>query len=745
MQDMYAQVLLPLPINRLFTYKVPEFLLSKVQKGARVVIPFKHNIRVGLVWKYPVDKDVETVYTIWYIIDNQPIIDEKTCAFYEELSQYYMIPLGKILHSAWPRALASTQGLYFSSTASRESLLPSALRHVLSENMYCKYQYIRKNIDISTKDFEYFIETESISINMKFRMPQYITWFEGIDKQKVTQSLRSTHQKALINKYLNHTEDVCAVDDLVSDKGSRVALRMLLKKKIWKEATQIISSNRVQESLLPTASFISPGQRITLWRTTFSEALDTLRPWLHSCVERKRYILWLLPTYSILQKRMSALQDLPITSFDHSLSPMVQKKIWKDILLGKYFIILGLRKSLFLPISKLDCIITEEGANELSIPKDLSFSLKHGALIRGKVQSNHVILLNPAPSLESMYKSWQGKYFTPTTLLPSTHANIEILLEHNTNIQNIVKSILDNHKQILIFYPQKGYGRYLQCQNCGKACICSMCGLTFRVNKHELYCGNCGNRQDTAICCTFCKEQNLKVEGEGTLSIEERLSAAFPSYRIERWEGKDVHAKQASYIQQNFLKKKTINILIATAHNINEWDKNFQGIVLFWEVDHWLHRPDFRAQANFVQWVELIRKQTNEKKTKILLYTKYKSTKKNLLQLFSGGYDAFMRREAHERKHFKYPPYVRLITLLIRHQSAKYIQEQVKEMVQILDKAPLATPLQFSPIVYSALDKKFSQKIFCKIFLKTTYQKVIQSILKDWLAKTQLIYRIYID
>ena len=743
MRNIYAQVLLPLPIDRVFTYKVPERFLDKIEKGVRVVVPFRHHIRVGLVWKYPVDKDIETAHTIWYVMDDHPMIDEGTCAFYEELSQYYMIPLGKILYGAWPRAFAATQGLYFSCASSRESLLPSALRQVLSENTYCNYQYIKKNTGISIQDFEYFVENERVSVHMKFRMPTYVTWSENIDIQEVTQSLRSAHQKALINKYLNRAEDVCAVDDLLSDKSSRIALRALLKKGIWKE-TQMILSDRSQESPLPAASFIDPSQRITLWRATFSEAFDALKPWLQTCVEQKKYILWLLPTYSILQRRMNALQDLPIASFDHSLSASSQKKIWKNIVLEKYFIILGLRKSLFLPIRKLDCIITEEDTGEGSIPKDFPCSLKHGALIRGKVQKNHVILLNSTPSLESMYKSWQGKYFTPITKLPSSQTNIEVLLEH-THIQNIVKNMLDQNKQILIFYPKKGYGQYLQCQNCGKTSVCNMCGLTLRVSKHELYCGNCGNRQDMPIVCLSCRAKDLKVEGRGTLSIEEHLSAAFPSYRIERWEGKDVHARQTAYIEENFLEKKIIHVLIATAHNIHEWDKNFEGMVLFWEVDHWLHRPDFRAQANFVQWVELIRRQTSTEKTKILLYTRYQSTKKTLLRLFSGGYDAFVQREAHERKRFKYPPYVRLITLLIQHQSEEYIRERDQEMVQILESAPLAAPLQFSPIAYSALDKKFAQKIFCKLFLKTDDQKAVKAILQNWLANHQLKYRIYID
>jgi primosomal protein N' (replication factor Y) len=99
-------VLLPLPLNHLYTYVLPEEI-EPPRPGIRVVVPFgAKKWQTGIVWRIrEVIQADDSLKEIVYVLDETPWITEQQMLFFDWLSTYYMSPLGLVLKAAIPSAL----------------------------------------------------------------------------------------------------------------------------------------------------------------------------------------------------------------------------------------------------------------------------------------------------------------------------------------------------------------------------------------------------------------------------------------------------------------------------------------------------------------------------------------------------------------------------------------------------------------------------------------------------------------
>ncbi len=87
-----VNVLLPLPIDQLFSYAVKEN--TDVSVGDYVVVPFGKKRLIGIVWKCGNKNDQELKFIEQKI--NLPNIRLKLIAFAEWVAQYNVIPIGML-------------------------------------------------------------------------------------------------------------------------------------------------------------------------------------------------------------------------------------------------------------------------------------------------------------------------------------------------------------------------------------------------------------------------------------------------------------------------------------------------------------------------------------------------------------------------------------------------------------------------------------------------------------------------
>ena len=107
MQTFFADVILPLPIEARFTYRVPQVLNGRVAFGMRVIVPFGSNkLYAAIVEK--VHEDVPKQVSVKYlldVIDERPVVSETQFRLWQWLADYYMCTIGEVMAASLPSAL----------------------------------------------------------------------------------------------------------------------------------------------------------------------------------------------------------------------------------------------------------------------------------------------------------------------------------------------------------------------------------------------------------------------------------------------------------------------------------------------------------------------------------------------------------------------------------------------------------------------------------------------------------------
>ncbi|MEI7663463.1 MAG: primosomal protein N', partial [Bacteroidota bacterium] len=103
---LFADLLLPLPVGGIFTYRVPCDLNSQVKTGVRVVVQFgARKIYTALVVRVhetpPPDRLPKYIYSV---LDENPIVTAVQCSFWDWIAGYYLCHPGEVMNAALPSA-----------------------------------------------------------------------------------------------------------------------------------------------------------------------------------------------------------------------------------------------------------------------------------------------------------------------------------------------------------------------------------------------------------------------------------------------------------------------------------------------------------------------------------------------------------------------------------------------------------------------------------------------------------------
>ena len=103
----FIDVILPIPLEKQFTYTITQAEAEFLKAGMRVAVPFgKQKIYTALVLNIH-QKAPETyeAKSIEQILDETPIVTAQQLKLWSWMSSYYMCTLGDVLRAALPSAL----------------------------------------------------------------------------------------------------------------------------------------------------------------------------------------------------------------------------------------------------------------------------------------------------------------------------------------------------------------------------------------------------------------------------------------------------------------------------------------------------------------------------------------------------------------------------------------------------------------------------------------------------------------
>ena len=410
---------------------------------------------------------------------------------------------------------------------------------------------------------------------------------------------------------------------------------------------------------------------------------------------------------------------------------------------GKGYVVLGTRSAIFLPHKNLGLVIVDE-EHDTSYKQDSPAPRYNGretAIMMAKIFGANVILGSATPSLESLYNCSVGRYGLVTLnkrFYDAADSDIEIIdtiaeRRKNGMIGNFSRKLIEHigkclgeHRQVLILRERRAYSPIVQCQECGEIPKCRCCNVSLSLHRRadgseRLVCHYCGRVYEYTGKCHKCGGE-LKPLGSGTQKIEEEASKLFPNARIARLDSDTAQSRKYETDTIRKFSNGEIDILIGTRMVAKGFDFSGLSLVAVLQADSILGQEDYRADERGLQLLEQFRGRCGRRGEKGLFVIQTSQPEHPVYQSIDGKLDenGTMARFLGERKLFGYPPYSRVIGVVIKDYNQARVDLLSRDLGEYL-RGALAVKVSFAPGVqngpnvigpYSpAIDKISNQNI----------------------------------
>ena len=542
----FINVILPIPLEKLFTYSISESEFHFLQPGMRVAVPFgKSKIYTALVYEVNVaPPEVYEAKEIHKILDEHPLVNHLQLQHWRWISDYYMCTIGEVFRSAMPSAfLLESETLILrnekgevnenelkddefmvyealqhqsmlkvhevSAIVDRKNVLP-ILNRLLAKNIILLKdeiyeQYIPKLVRYvklgKAYSSEYKLEELLESLSRAPKQSQVVLslfQLQAIEKKPIkisdlenTSGSSSAVIKALINKGI--LEEYRVQTDRVNYEGNE-------------ELFDLKSLNDQQKIALDDISQSFDNKKVTLLHgVTSSGKTEIYVKLIEECIKTGKQALYLLPEIALTTQLISRLQDYfgkKVSVYHSKYSVHERVEVWNNVLTkkSKAQIVIGARSALFLPYSNLGLIIVDEeheGSYKQFDPAP-RYHARDSAIVLANLHKSNILLGSATPSIESYHNSQTGKYgYTSidrrfgNVLMP----DIELVdLKEQTRKRRMkghfserlleeITETLDNGAQIILFQNRRGFAPIVECTTCGHSPQCPNCDVSLTFHK----------------------------------------------------------------------------------------------------------------------------------------------------------------------------------------------------------------------------------------------------------------------
>jgi primosomal protein N' (replication factor Y) len=458
MTGKYIKATFNLPIDSLFTYRIPEELEGQVQIGTRVLVPFgKRNI-TGIVMEFSDATNFRNTKPIIKLLDTEPLIDSEMIEFCRWISKYYYCPIGEVIFSAIPKSiLVESKELYSVNTyfepgknklTGLQNKILSALKpKPLSIKQLGKKLY-NKNIRDTVKKLVNFgalkISHVTSPQGMKPKTESYVLFellddFTGFSGQMLEQFLhenkiRSQKQADVLRYLVNKKIREISVKNLRKETGTSVSpVRLLAIKELIKleereiprdveyefaEEEKIVELNKEQKEVLNEINFAAERNEFKtflLFGVTGSGKTQVYIEAIKEVIFRGKTAIVLVPEISLtpqLIHRFNTYFEGMIGVIHSRLSEGQRFDVFRRIISGEIRIVIGARSALFAPLKNIGIIVVDEEHDHSykQEEKNPKYNARDSAIMRAKLNNAVTVLGSATPSLESFYNARQGKY-----------------------------------------------------------------------------------------------------------------------------------------------------------------------------------------------------------------------------------------------------------------------------------------------------------------------------------------------
>ncbi|MDE5986165.1 MAG: primosomal protein N' [Prevotella sp.] len=669
----YVDCILPLGLEGLFTYSVPEGLEHRVKPFTRLLVPLGKSKRyTALAVRIHEDKpEGVEVKAIIDVLDDMPVLLPSQYELWRWMAEYYICPIGDVYRAAMPAGLKQEDG--------------------------------------------YSAKTETwVRLAEKYRGEKELSVAKAIIKRAVKQlqvldafvSLSGADGAVTKEELMNVTHATSAVVKALVDRGILEIYevpvgRLNTTGEAHHENIKPLSEAQAKAYEEVKAVGTVP---VLLQGVTGSGKTEIYIHLIKKAIDEGKQVLYILPeialTVQIMQRLHRVFGD-EMGIYHSKYSDAERVEIWQKQLSDTPFrLILGARSAVLLPFTDLGLVIVDEEHDPSFKQQDPAprYHARSVAMMLARHHGAKVVLGTATPSMESFHNALSGKY--SLVQLTERYSGLQLPKIEIVNTADMqrrkvmygpfspplvraIKSAVDAGQQVILFLNRRGFAPIVECRECGWVPKCENCDVSLTMHKTtgQLTCHYCGYTYSVPQKCPSCFCADIRDHGFGTEKVEEKLLELFPEVKVARMDLDTTRTKNAhARIIADFTAGKT-NVLIGTQMVSKGLDFGNVSVVGILNADSILNNPDFRAYERGFQMLSQVAGRAGRKGRQgyVILQTKQPDVPV-IGQVVRNDYRAFYKMQLEERQMFRYPPFNRVIYVYLRHTKDPVVETAGIEM-----------------------------------------------------------------
>ncbi len=530
--------------------------------------------------------------------------------------------------------------------------------------------------------------------------------------------------------------------------------KVISKTKDYGTISKKITLTQTQKSIVETIS--NQKNKYLLFGVTGSGKTEVYMNVIQNMLEKNKTAIMLVPEISLtpqVLKNFKAKFGDEVALLHSGLSQRERFDEWYRIYNGQAKVVVGARSAIFAPIKNIGVIIIdEEHDSSYYSESNPRYSTIEVAKFRAEKNGASLVLGSATPDVESFYKAQIGEYKLlemPERINKAPMPKFDVvdmlgeLRNGNSSIfsRKLIAELCDcvkNGKQAMIYINRRGYQTNVMCRNCGYSVKCEHCDVPLVYHKEDnmLKCHYCDARYHVLSNCPKCGSTDLRYGAIGTQKVVEELKKFLPHAKVFRMDNDNTRSKDAHYNILNEFSNTPSSILVGTQMIAKGHDFPLVTLVGIVDADMGLHFADFRASERTFQLITQVsgRAGRGEYEGKVVLQT-YMPKNYTYKCAVNYDYQNFFKHELNIRKVTKFPPFVKILRVLISGDDEQKVLEYTKDYFQQVKNIQRENPQSF---VYLNAMKCPVKKIQNKF----RYQILMRITQNDYTKVRDLIYNI---
>ncbi len=727
-EERFVDVVIDAParqLDRPFTYRVPPRLVPQVETGSLVLVPLQNQVHIGYVVGFRERPDLPSIRDVQAVVDEPPAFDASMLELCTWISERYLCPLSQALRLAIPPGRARKVVETVEAAADLREVLDAVPERSRKKREVLKalarvggpvpLPELRRSLGgrlpstlIKELEEEGMIrrrhtlprpKASRVGVKVAEITPEGAAALEGDGGNGLTPARRRALQALLehggrmsvsqLQRMTRTTSEV--LRRCVQEGWARLDIEERLRDPFSERSFPPLERHRLdphqEEALRHIVSALKGGGGVFLLQgVTGSGKTEVYLQAIEHALRMGRTALVLVPEISLtpqMVQRFKGRLGEKVAVLHSRLALGERYDQWRGIKDGRYRVVIGARSALFAPLRDLGLIVIDEEHEttykESSPPR---YHAREVARKRAELSGAVLVLGSATPSLESYQDARAGKcvpLFLPKRVDGKPLPGMELVdmrefsargerVILSPRLLNALAQLHRSGEQAILFLNRRGFARFLQCHACGHIFRCRDCSvsLCYHARGSHLLCHHCNWALYPPFICPQCGNEVHRYAGVGTERVEDELRRLLPVLKCLRMDADTTTHKDAHWEILESFRRGDAQVLLGTQMIAKGLDIPSVTLVGVINADTSLAFPDFRAGERTYQLLTQVsgRAGRGELPGRVIVQT-YCPEHYAVQAALRGDPDSFYRKELEFRREAVYPPFCRLVNVVL--------------------------------------------------------------------------------